>query len=163
MDSKTETGFSSASVIIVLRRRKVYYYLNVFTQFLFLIAIGFMSLTFPVNNFRFFLLLQLFFKMIVPLNPFSDRVMTALTILLVMTCNQQVINVSVDQQREILYSVGYFTQDSLPKTSYFKIIDWILLVSVNSQIVVMIWHTYLYWACQEELNCLRFFLNYFFY
>ena len=29
-------------------------------------------------------------------------------------------------------------------------------MSVNSQIVVMIWHTYLYWACQEELNCLRF-------
>ena len=59
MESKTKTGFSSASVIIVLKRLKVYYYLNVFTQFLFLIAIGFMSLTFPVNNFRFFLLFQL--------------------------------------------------------------------------------------------------------
>ena len=47
-------------------------------------------------------------------------------------------------------------QDSLPKTSYFKIIDWILLVSVNSQIVVMIFHTYLYWACQEEFTCFRF-------
>ena len=52
VDSKTKTGFSSASVIIVLKRLKIYYYLNVFTQFLFLIAIGFMSLTFPVNNFR---------------------------------------------------------------------------------------------------------------
>ena len=27
---------------------------------------------------------------------------------------------------------------------------------MNSQIVVMIWHTYLYWACEKEFNCLRF-------
>ena len=70
VEAKSKTGFSTASVIIVLKRLKGYFYLNVFTQFVFLIAIGFMSLTFPVNN-------------------FSDRVMTALTILLVMTCNQQ--------------------------------------------------------------------------
>ena len=74
--STTKSGFSTASVIITLKRLKVYYYLNVFLQFGFLICIGFMSLTFSVNN-------------------FSDRVMTALTVLLVMTCNQQVINVSL--------------------------------------------------------------------
>ena len=72
--STSSTGFSTVSVIVVLKRLKVYYYLNVFLQFLFLIGIGFMSLTFPVTN-------------------FTDRVMTALTVLLVMTCNQQVINV----------------------------------------------------------------------
>ena len=75
VESVTKSGFSTASVIVTLKRLKVYYYLNVFLQFGFLICIGFMSLTFPVNN-------------------FSDRVMTALTVLLVMTCNQQVINVS---------------------------------------------------------------------
>ena len=74
--STSNIGFSTVSVIVVLKRLKVYYYLNVFLQFLFLIGIGFMSLTFPVTN-------------------FTDRVMTALTVLLVMTCNQQVINVCI--------------------------------------------------------------------
>ena len=89
-------------MIIVLKRLKVYYYLNVFTQFLFLIAIGFMSLTFPVNNFR--LLHLLFFIILSLLSILSDRVMTALTILLVMTCNQQVINVSARKIKRENYS-----------------------------------------------------------
>ena len=65
VDSKTKTGFSSASVIIVLKRLKIYYYLNVFTQFLFLIAIGFMSLTFPVNNFRWLHFTSRFYKIFI--------------------------------------------------------------------------------------------------
>ena len=50
----------------------------------------------------------------------------------------------------------FFIQDSLPKTSYFKTIDWILLLSVNSQIVIMVFHTYMYWACQDEFNMHRY-------
>ena len=47
-------------------------------------------------------------------------------------------------------------QGFLPKTLHFKIIDWILLLSVNSQIVIMVFHTYMYWACQDEYNMHRF-------
>ena len=43
-------------------------------------------------------------------------------------------------------------QDSLPKTSYFKIIDYYLLISLNSQIFVMVFHTYIYWLCVAEYN-----------
>ena len=41
-------------------------------------------------------------------------------------------------------------QDSLPKTSYFKIIDYYLLISLNSQIFIMVFHTYIYWLCVAE-------------
>ena len=75
VEAKTESGFSSASVVVVFKRLRIYYYLNVFAQFILLMGVGFMSLIFPVTN-------------------FSDRVMTALTVMLVMTCNQQVVNVS---------------------------------------------------------------------
>ena len=40
----------------------------------------------------------------------------------------------------------------MPKTSYFKIIDYYLLISLNSQIFVMIFHTYMYWVCVAEYN-----------
>ena len=43
-------------------------------------------------------------------------------------------------------------QDSLPKTSYFKIIDYYLLISLNSQIFIMVFHTYIYWLCVAEYN-----------
>ena len=43
-------------------------------------------------------------------------------------------------------------QDCLPKTSYFKIIDYHLLISLNSQIFVMVFHTYIYWLCLAENN-----------
>ena len=40
----------------------------------------------------------------------------------------------------------------MPKTSYFKIIDYYLLISLNSQILVMVFHTYIYWLCVAEYN-----------
>ena len=40
----------------------------------------------------------------------------------------------------------------MPKTSYFKIIDYYLLISLNSQIFVMVFHTYIYWLCVAEYN-----------
>ena len=67
---------------MVVFKRLAIYYLNVFAQFILLMGVGFMSLIFPVNN-------------------FSDRVMTALTVMLVMTCNQQVVNVSKKEERNL--------------------------------------------------------------
>ena len=87
VQATTESGFSSASVVVVFKRLRIYYYLNVFAQFILLMAVGFMSLLFPVNN-------------------FSDRVMTALTVMLVMTCNQQVVNVSTKENAiQIIISI----------------------------------------------------------
>ena len=57
-------------MVVVFKRLRIYYYLNVFAQFILLMGVGFIGLIFTVNN-------------------FSDRVMTALTVMLVMTCNQQ--------------------------------------------------------------------------
>jgi hypothetical protein len=82
VQANTGSGFSSASVVVVFKRLRIYYYLNVFAQFILLMGVGFMSLIFPVNN-------------------FSDRVMTALTVMLVMTCNQQVVNVSKKEERNL--------------------------------------------------------------
>ena len=49
-------------------------------------------------------------------NNFSDRVMVALTVMLVMASLQSSI------------------QDSLPKTAYFKFVDYWILVSQNIQV-----------------------------
>lgn len=62
-----------------------------------LVMTGYMSLFFHVNN-------------------FSDRVMVALTVMLVMASLQSSI------------------QESLPKTAYFKFIDWWILISLNTQV-----------------------------
>ena len=66
-------------------------------QSLLLVLTGYMSLYFHVNN-------------------FSDRVMVALTVMLVMASLQSSI------------------QDSLPKTAYFKFIDWWILFVLNTQV-----------------------------
>lgn len=95
---RVATGnFSTASVEVVFQRRVVYHLLNIFFQSLMLVLTGYMSLFFSVNN-------------------FSDRVMVALTVLLVMASLQSSI------------------QDSLPKTAYFKLIDWWILFSLNTQV-----------------------------
>ena len=90
-------NFSTASVELVFQRRVVYHLLNIFLQSLFLVLTGYMSLFFDVHN-------------------FSDRVMVALTVMLVMASLQSSV------------------QDSLPKTAYFKFIDWWILFSLNTQV-----------------------------
>ena len=82
---------------MVFHRRVVYHLLNIFMQSLLLILTGYMSLFFHANN-------------------FSDRVMVALTVMLVMASLQSSI------------------QDSLPRTAYFKFIDWWILFSLNAQV-----------------------------
>jgi ABC-type multidrug transport system fused ATPase/permease subunit len=104
---KVEHGnFSTASVEVVFRRRVVYHLLNIFLQSLLLVLTGYMSIFFHVNN-------------------FSDRVMVALTVMLVMASLQTSV------------------QDALPKTAYFKFIDWWILFAMNTQIGLMAFHTFL--------------------
>ena len=95
------SNYSVASVHLYFRRRVVYHLLNIFLQSFLLVLTGYMSLFFNVNN-------------------FSDRVMVALTVMLVMA------------------SLNSSIQDALPKTAYFKYIDWWVLVSINTQVS----HTY---------------------
>lgn len=68
---------------LYFRRLVVYFLLNVFLQSFLLVMTGYMSLFFHVSR-------------------FSDRVMVALTVMLVMASLQSSV------------------QDSLPKTAYFK-------------------------------------------
>ena len=94
---QSSNNYSTASVNLYFKRRVVYHLLNIFLQSFLLVITGYMSLFFQVNN-------------------FSDRVMVALTVMLVMASLQSSI------------------QDSLPKTAYFKFIDWWILVSLNTQV-----------------------------
>ena len=111
-------NFSTAAVQLNFRRRVIYHLLNIFLQSLFLVLTGYMSLFFHVNN-------------------FSDRVMVALTVMLVMASLQSSI------------------QDSVPKTAYFKFIDWWILFSLNTQIALMAYHTFLGWFCGNEYTSYR--------
>ncbi|TRY72284.1 hypothetical protein TCAL_08599 [Tigriopus californicus] len=106
-------NFSTAVVEIMFVRRVFYHLLNIFLQSLLLIITGYMSLFFHVNN-------------------FSDRVMVALTVMLVMASLQSAI------------------QDSLPRTAYIKFIDWWILFSLNTQIFIMAYHTFLGYYCYKE-------------
>lgn len=83
---------------MIFHRRVIYHLLNIFLQSILLVLTGYMSMFFHVNN-------------------FSDRVMVALTVMLVMASLQSAV------------------QDSLPKTAYFKFIDWWLLVALNTQVL----------------------------
>ncbi len=101
----TTNDFATATVELIFQRRVVYHLLNIFLQSFFLVLTGYMSLFFSVSN-------------------FSDRVMVALTVMLVMASLQSSV------------------QDSLPKTAYFKFIDWWILFSLNTQIWIMAFHTF---------------------
>ena len=85
----------TTSVVVEVKRLRIYYYLNVFAQFILLTGVGSMSLIFTVNN-------------------FSDKVMTALTtltVMLVITCNQQVLSVCQKEEEKLI---------TMTKLKYFR-------------------------------------------
>lgn len=106
-------GYSIATLELKFTRRCFYHLLNIFLQSFLLVITGYMSFFFHVND-------------------FSDRVMVALTVLLVMASLQTSV------------------QEAIPKTAYFKFIDWWILFSLNTQIVIMAFHTYLATKCYRE-------------
>ena len=70
-----------------------------------------------------------FMSLFFDVDNFSDRVMVVLTTMLVIATVQSTI------------------QADLPKTAYYKLIDWWLLFSLNILVVTMIFHTYLSYKC----------------
>jgi len=98
--------FGRARVKILFKRRWVYHLITVFFQSVLLLGVAYMTFYFKMSNFQ-------------------DRVMIAITTMMVVATIQSSINKMV------------------PKTSYIKMIDIWLIYSFNIIIVMMIIHTYM--------------------
>jgi len=98
--------FSRARIKIMFKRQWVYHLVTVFFQSVLLIGVAYMTFYFKMSNFQ-------------------DRVMIAITTMMVVATIQSSINKMV------------------PKTSYIKMIDIWLIYSFNIIIVMMIVHTYM--------------------
>merc|ERR1719208_269210 len=90
----------------VFKRKWSYHFWTIFLQSVFLLSVAYMTFYFKMSNFQ-------------------DRVMIAITTMMVVATIQSSINKMV------------------PKTSYIKMIDVWLLYSFNIIIIMMIVHTYL--------------------
>jgi len=98
--------FSRSRVKILFKRRWVYHLITVFFQSVLLLGVAYMTFYFKMSNFQ-------------------DRVMIAITTMMVVATIQSSINKMV------------------PKTSYIKMIDIWLIYSFNIIIVMMTIHTYM--------------------
>merc|ERR1712027_643 len=92
--------------MIVFKRKWTYHFWTIFLQSVLLISVAYMTFYFKMSNFQ-------------------DRVMIAITTMMVVATIQSSINKMV------------------PKTSYIKMIDIWLIYSFNIIIVMMIVHTYM--------------------
>ena len=97
----------------MFERRSEYHLLHVYLQTILLNITAFLTLFFDVTN-------------------FSDRIMVALTVMLVVAT--------------IMSSI----QSTLPPTAYYKLIDIWLLFTLNIIIMVMMGHTILAWRRKKE-------------
>lgn len=112
-----QTGAKNAGmkVSMALSRRWFYHCVSVFLQSVLLLIVAYMTFYYRIDNFQ-------------------DRVMVAITCMLVVANVQS--------------SVG----EMIPKTSYFKMIDYFLLYSLNKIILVMVYHTYQAAHIAEEFS-----------
>merc|ERR1719468_685333 len=105
MDNDTDkTG--KVRVMTVFKRKWTYHFWTIFLQSVLLISVAYMTFYFKISNFQ-------------------DRIMIAITTMMVVATIQSSINKMV------------------PKTSYIKMIDVWLLYSFNIIIVMMTIHTYM--------------------
>merc|ERR1719468_606582 len=105
MDNDTDkTG--KVRVMTVFKRKWTYHFWTIFLQSVLLISVAYMTFYFKISNFQ-------------------DRVMIAITTMMVVATIQSSINKMV------------------PKTSYIKMIDIWLIYSFNIIIVMMTIHTYM--------------------
>merc|ERR1719468_1266754 len=105
MDNDTDkTG--KVRVMTVFKRKWTYHFWTIFLQSVLLISVAYMTFYFKISNFQ-------------------DRIMIAITTMMVVATIQSSINKMV------------------PKTSYIKMIDVWLLYSFNIIIVMMVVHTYM--------------------
>merc|ERR1712198_601219 len=98
--------FGRARVKILFKRRWIYHLITVFLQSILLLGVAYMTFYFKISNFQ-------------------DRIMIAITTMMVVATIQSSINKIV------------------PRTSYIKMIDIWLLYSFNIIIVMMVVHTYM--------------------
>jgi len=120
-------NISEAAIKIVFRRRMEFHVTNTFLQTLILIGVGYMSYYFEVDNFTDRLegksyCMYLSFTV-------TCRIMVTLTTMLVIA------------------TITSSIQSGLPKTSYYKMIDWWLFFSSNVLVMTMAFHTYLSYMC----------------
>ena len=114
---------------LLLTRRWFYHAVSVFLQSVLLLVVAYTTFYYRIDNFQvrtmstrasgcaisFYVVCIMYCQ---------DRVMVAITCMLVVANVQS--------------SVG----EMIPKTSYFKMIDYFLLYSLNVIILVMVYHTY---------------------
>merc|ERR1719464_1704356 len=93
-------------VMTLFKRKWTYHFWTIFVQSIMLLGVAYMTFYFKISNFQ-------------------DRIMIAITTMMVVATIQSSINKMV------------------PKTSYIKMIDIWLLYSFNIIIVMMIIHTYM--------------------
>lgn len=105
MANQTGSKNAGMKVSLALSRRWFYHCVSVFLQSVLLLIVAYMTFYYRIDNFQ-------------------DRVMVAITCMLVVANVQS--------------SVG----EMIPKTSYLKMIDYFLLYSLNKIILVMVYHTY---------------------
>lgn len=102
-NSTDKTG--KVRVMTVFKRKWTFHFWTIFLQSIVLISVAYMTFYFKLSNFQ-------------------DRIMIAITTMMVVATIQSSINKMV------------------PKTAYYKMIDYWLLYSFNIIIIIMIVHTY---------------------
>lgn len=125
---------SMVEVRITFQRQMEYHLMNTFLQSLLLIFVGYLSFFFHVGN-------------------FTDRIMVTLTTMLVVAT----IMVSIQAVRTFWQSRSAVTRQqprscfvpqNLPKTSYYKMIDYWLIFCLNILIVTFTFHTAIGYALE---------------
>jgi len=105
MQNESGRKYSALKVSLALTRRWIWHLFGVFIQSILLLVVAYMTFYYRIDNFQ-------------------DRIMVAITCMLVIANVQSSIN------------------EDIPKTSYVKMIDYFLLYAFNIIIIVMIYHTY---------------------
>ena len=112
-DELKASTYSTFKVTVLFERRSEFHLLNIYLQTIVLNVTAFLTLFFDVTN-------------------FSDRIMVALTVMLVVAT--------------IMTSI----QSNLPPTAYYKLIDVWLIFTLNIIVILMIGHTILAWRMRKE-------------
>jgi len=115
MANETGRKYAGLKVSMALTRRWIYHLFAVFIQSVVLLVVAYMTFYYRIDNFQ-------------------DRIMVAITCMLVIANVQSSIN------------------EDIPKTSYVKMIDVFLLYAFNIIIVVMVYHTYQAAHIAEEFS-----------
>ena len=123
--TKSKQNISRAMARVVFRRRMEFHVTNTFLQTFTLVCVGYLSLYFDVDN-------------------FTDRIMVTLTTMLVIaTVSSSVSSVIFASSAFIcINKLSSSDFQNLPKTAYYKMVDYWLAFSLNMLVMIMAFHTY---------------------